>query len=141
MYRDKQMAMALSKLRGMSPKLRSKLGEIGIRNTDQLLEMCRTPIARRDIADFANVDMQVILGLANRADLARVDGIGTVLADLLEETGVDTLKELAIRNPEKLRSSLLAVNAEKQLAGRTPSVDMVRKWVSQARSLPKALEY
>ena len=135
------MTVSLGKLRGVTPELRARLNDIGIRDSRQLLQVCRTPKTRRDIADYVNVDSQVILALANRADLSRVEGVGAVLSDLLEQVGVDTVAELATRDPEHLRAKLLTVNAEKHLAGRIPSVDMVRRWVTQARTLPRALEY
>jgi len=87
------------------------------------------------------VEPGAILELANRADLARVRGIGGVFSDLLEHAGVDTVKDLATRNPDNLHAKLVEVNAEKKLAGRTPHQGMVKDWVTQARELPKLLEY
>lgn len=49
----------------------------------------------------------IILGLDNQADLARVQGIGGVFSDLLEQVGVDTAKELATRRPGSSRARLL----------------------------------
>ena len=87
------------------------------------------------------MESRVILELANRADLARVRGIGGVFSDLLEQAGVDTVKELATRNPDNLHAKLVEVNADKKLAGRTPHQGMVKDWVAQAKELPKLLEY
>jgi len=44
------------------------------------------------LAEHAGVESRAILELANRADLARVRGIGGVFSDLLEQAGVDTVK-------------------------------------------------
>jgi len=135
------MAISIGKLRGMSAELAAKLKEQGISNSDQLLGAARTPAGRKALAEHAGVDSQVILGLANRADLARVRGIAGVFSDLLEHAGVDTVKELATRNPDNLHAKLAEINAEKKLAGRAPSLDMVKDWVGQAKELPKLLEY
>jgi len=54
---------------------------------------------------------------------------------------VDTVKELVTRNPDNLYARLVEINAEKKLAGRAPSLDMVKDWVGQAKELPKLLEY
>ena len=83
----------------------------------------------------------MILELANRADLARISGIAGVFSDLLEHAGVDTVKELATRNPDNLHAKLLEINAAKKLSGRAPSQGMVKDWVAQAKALPKLLEY
>lgn len=54
---------------------------------------------------------------------------------------MDTVKELVTRNPDNLYARLVEINAEKKLAGRTPHLDMVKDWVTQAQALPKLLEY
>jgi len=54
---------------------------------------------------------------------------------------VDTVKELATRNPDNLYAKLAGINAEQKLAGRTPHQGMVKDWVGQAKALPKLLEY
>jgi len=87
------------------------------------------------------VEAPVILELANRADLARVKGIGKVFSDLLEQAGVDSVKELANRRPDNLHAKLVEMNAQKKLAGRAPTLHAVESWVAQAQQLPKTLEY
>jgi predicted flap endonuclease-1-like 5' DNA nuclease len=135
------MAISIGKLRGMSAELAAKLKARGIVYSDQLLEAARTPAGRKDLAEQVGVESRVILELANRADLARVRGIAGVFSDLLEHAGVDTVAELAIRNPDNSHARLLEVNAEKKLAGRAPSLDMVKDWVAQAKALPRLVEY
>lgn len=87
------------------------------------------------------MDTAFILELANRADLARVRGIGEVYSNLLEEAGVDSVKELANRRPDHLHSRLLEVNIRKRLTLHTPDFERVRSWVAQAKLLPKMIEY
>jgi len=41
----------------------------------------------------------------NLADLYRIKGVGEEYSDLLEEAGVDTVVELAQRNPENLHEN------------------------------------
>ena len=89
------MSVIISKLRGMSDQLEARLQARGIRTSDQFLDLVRTPAGRKELADATGVESRMILELANRADLARVKGIGGVFSDLLEHAGVDTVKELA----------------------------------------------
>ena len=135
------MTISIGKLKGMSTELEAKLKERGIYNSDQLLEAARTPSGRQALAEQVGVESRAILELANRADLARVRGIGGVFSNLLEQAGVDTVKELATRRPDNLHAKLLEINAQKRLAGRAPTLDMVKDWVAQAKELPKLLEY
>jgi len=77
----------------------------------------------------------------NLADLFRVNGIGEEYSDLLEEAGVDTVPELAQRNPVNLHATLIDVNQTKNLVRRLPSLSMVEDWVRQAKGLPRRMEY
>jgi len=135
------MAIATRKLRGITDDLVTKLKERGLKDSDQLLELAKTPVGRDELAKAVGATAAEILELVNRADLARIKGIGQVFSDLLEQAGVDTVKELARRVPENLHARLVEVNAEKKLAGRIPTLDMVKDWVAQAKELPKMLEY
>jgi len=135
------MAISIGKLKGMSTELEAKLKEQGIYNSDQLLGAAQTPAGRKALAEHAGVESRAILELANRADLARVRGIGGVFSDLLEQAGVDTVKELATRRPDNLHAKLREINAQRELAGRVPALNMVQDWVAQAQDLPKFLEY
>ena len=74
-------------------------------------------------------------------DLFRIHGVGSEYADLLEASGVDTVKELATRNPANLTAKMAEVNNEKKLVRRIPTEKMVEKWVNEAKTLPGALEY
>jgi predicted flap endonuclease-1-like 5' DNA nuclease len=139
--KETTMAISIGILRGMSAEVAAELKEQGIYDSDQLLAAARTPAGRKALAEQAGVESQVILELANRADLARVRGIAGVFSDLLEQAGVDTVKELATRNPDNLFARLVEINAEKKLAGRTPHQDLVKDWIAQAKELPKLLEY
>ena len=48
-----------------------------------------------------------MLELVNRADLARIKGIGEVYSNLLENAGVDTVLELSKRVPANLHAKLV----------------------------------
>ena len=93
------------------------------------------------MAAYAGVEPRIILELANRADLARIRGVGGVFSDLLEHAGVDTVKELATRRPENLHAKMAETNAQEKLASRTPTLNAVQDWVTQAKELPKLLEH
>jgi predicted flap endonuclease-1-like 5' DNA nuclease len=70
-----------------------------------------------------------------------IKGVAGAFSDMLENAGVDTVKELAGRVPENLQAKLAEVNEKMKLSQRTPTIDMVADWVKQAKVLPKTLEY
>lgn len=135
------MVVLINKLRGLPAASEAKLLERGIRTSDQFLEAARTHDRRQELAEYAGVETRAILELANRADLARVKGIGGVFSDLLEHAGVDTVKELATRHPANLYAKLIETNTRERLAGRAPTRNAVENWVAQAKELPPVLEY
>ncbi|MHB1133576.1 MAG: DUF4332 domain-containing protein [Chloroflexota bacterium] len=133
--------MAFDEIKGMTPELAAKLRAKGISDAAELLDAAKSAGDRRDLAKEFGVDGKVVLEWANRADLARVKGIGGVYADLLEEAGVDTIKELAARVPANLCAKINEINGAKKLTSRPPTESAVSDWVAQAKALPKLLEY
>jgi predicted flap endonuclease-1-like 5' DNA nuclease len=117
------------------------LAEKGVTTTEALLENCATPADRQKLAAETNLSGKLILKWANRADLARIKGIGSEYADLLEAAGVDTVPDLARRNAGNLYQALVATNEEKKLVRKIPTENQVTDWVSQAKSLPRILAY
>ena len=135
------MAKAIGEMRGMTPEISKQLTAKGIKDSNQLLEAVAKPADRKKLAAELGVATSVVLDLANRADLSRVNGIGTVFADLLEKAGVDTVKELATRNPDNLLAKMTEVNSSDQVSKRLPQLADVQNWIAQAKELPKLLQY
>ncbi len=131
----------LEKVEGIGPIYAGKLREIGVPTTQALLEMGASPNGREEIAERANISGKLILEWVNHVDLFRIDGVGEEYADLLEEAGVDTVPELAQRNPTNLYEKMVAVNLEKNLVRRLPAASQVEKWVKQAKKLPRIINY
>jgi predicted flap endonuclease-1-like 5' DNA nuclease len=131
----------IEEIEGIGPVLGEKLRKAGVTSTDKMLENTKTKKQRKDLAEATGIDEQRILKFANMADLFRITGVGQEFSELLEAAGVDTVPELAQRNAENLTAKMEAVNAAKKLTRRTPSTKEVEKWIEEAASLPRALEY
>jgi predicted flap endonuclease-1-like 5' DNA nuclease len=71
----------------------------------------------------------------------RIQGIGPQWSDLLEAAGVDTVRELATRNPANLLNQIVEINDEKSLVRQLPTLDKIEDWVEQAKELPRILNY
>jgi len=83
----------------------------------------------------------MILEWVNLADLFRIKGIGEEYSDLLEEAGVDSVVELAKRDPENLHAKMAEVNAKEKLVRRLPTLNEIKDWIEQAKKLPKKVEH
>ncbi len=135
------MATPIRKIEGIGEIYAQKLAEIGITTLEALLEKGATRKGRQELAERTGISEKLILEWVNRADLFRIKGIGEEYSDLLEAAGVDTVPELAQRNPENLYQALVDVNRQKKLVRRLPSPEQVRAWVEQAKRLPRVIEY
>jgi predicted flap endonuclease-1-like 5' DNA nuclease len=128
-------------IEGIGEVYAGKLQEIGIETTDQLLKCGVRPQDRNAIAEATGISGKLVLEWVNRADLFRIKGVAEEYSDLLEVAGVDTVPELAQRNPENLHKKLGEANAEKQVVRRLPSKAQVADWVAQAKDLDRVITY
>ena len=128
-------------IEGIGPTYAQKLTATGITTTDALLEAGATPKGREELSEKTGIAESLILEWVNLADLFRIKGVGEEYSDLLEEAGVDTVVELSRRNAENLHAKILEVNETKQLVRRPPAFSMVQRWIEQAKSLPRKVEY
>ncbi|HZK00696.1 MAG TPA: DUF4332 domain-containing protein [Tissierellaceae bacterium] len=128
-------------IEGIGQVYAAKLLDYGIDTTEQLLEKGSTKKGRKTIADETGISEKLILTWVNHSDLFRIKGIGPQYADLLEEAGVDTVPDLATRNPENLLAKMEEINAEKNLVRAMPYLKQVNKWVEQAKNLPKIVKH
>lgn len=126
---------------GIGESYAQKLAEAGISTTQALLAKGASPQGRKEIAEKTGISRTLILRWVNHVDLFRVKGVGEEYADLLEAAGVDTIPELAQRNPKSLYQKLIEVNQEKRLVRRLPSETQVEDWVEQAKQLPRRITY
>lgn len=128
-------------IEGIGATYAAKLKEAGIATTEKLLEAGASPQGRKDLAGKTGISGTLILEWVNLADLFRIKGIGEEYSDLLEEAGVDTVVELATRNPENLHQKMAETNQAKNLVRQLPSQAQVSDWVIQAKALPRVVTY
>ena len=128
-------------IEGVGQASADKLRAIGVNNCLDLLKWGHTPKGRAEIAQKSGLPGRSILTWVNHIDLYRIKGVGSEYADLLEASGVDTVVELAQRNPGNLFDRLNAVNLEKNLVRKLPTQSQVLDWVNQAKGLPRVVNY
>lgn len=131
----------LVSVEGIGETYAAKLEAIGVSTVAHLLEQGAKPSGRKMLAEKTAISSKLILKWINRADLARIKGVSTQYADLLELAGVDTVPELAQRNAENLHTKMVEVNEAKSLVRQLPPLSAVEDWVAQAKLLPRAIEY
>lgn len=126
---------------GIGPVNAAKLKEAGVGTVEKMLEFGASPAGRADLAAKTGLTNNMILEWVNRADLARVRGVGSEYADLLEAAGVDTVAELAQRNATNLAAKMSEINAAKNLVRRAPTESEVEAWIAHSKELPRVVTY
>jgi len=126
---------------GIGEVFAGKLKEVGIATDKDLLERGASRSGREKIVKASGISGKRILRWVNHVDLFRIKGVQKQYAELLEASGVDTIPELAQRNPANLYPLLTKTNEEKNLVNKLPTKDQVSEWITQAKSLPRVVEY
>ncbi len=131
----------IADVEGIGPAYAAKLSAAGATHIEKLLEMGAGRAGRADLAEETGISETLILKWVNRADLDRVNGIGSEYADLLEAAGVDSVPELAQRNAENLHAKMVEVNEAKNLVRQMPSASQVGSWIEHAKTLDRVVTH
>jgi len=131
----------INEIEGIGAVYREKLEAAGIQSVEGLLQVAATPKGRKELEDKTGIGHHHLLRWVNQADLFRVKGIGRQYAELLAKAGVESVLELAERNPEHLHAKLAEVNNAHHHVKVVPTADHVKSWVEEAKALPRVVEY
>lgn len=131
----------LESIEGIGPAYAGELRKGGVGSIESLLKRGATRKGRAEIAATTGLSEVHILEWVNRADLYRIKGVSGQYSDLLEQSGVDTVKELAQRNPKNLYQTLLETNQRCNLVRKLPTESQVKGWIKYAKTLKRVVEY
>lgn len=121
---------------GIGPVCGGLLRNSGIKTVNDLLKAGADEKGRRSLASEVGVSYLTLLKWVYRADLLRVRGVDAKYSSLLESAGVNTVTDLATRNPLYLSQTLRIVNKEKRLVRRRiPACETIEGWVNEAKKL------
>ena len=135
------MPYPITDITDIDDSVAAKLKAHGIRSTASLLDKACTLKQRRALAEKTGLDPRKLLCWANGADRMRVKGVSREYAELLAAAGVDTVKELKVRNPAKLAQAMAEANRKRKLVRLLPSERAVARWIDNARELPLKIKY
>lgn len=126
------MSDKIGAIKGLNASLAQKLEAEGIHTTDDLLKATATQQERSTLAKKVGVEGSQLTEWINRADLMRLKGVGTEMANLLEECGVDSSKELQHRKADNLYTKLKETNDAKKITHHAPTLEQVDEWIHEA---------
>lgn len=128
-------------IEGVGESYAEKLQSAGVNTVEELLERGASPKGCKTLAEETGISEKLILKWANHADLFRIKGVGPQFAELLEASGVDTVKELRHRNAENLAAKMEVVNESRKLTRRVPSAAELQKMIDEAATLEPVMTY
>jgi uncharacterized membrane protein/predicted flap endonuclease-1-like 5' DNA nuclease len=119
----------------------ARLQAAGVEKVSSLYKLAATPQGRAELAKTTGLSADAILVMEKKLDLMRVKGVGPKYASLLVASGIDSVAELAGRNPANLLGTMTEVNAAQHIVDALPSEADVAGWVAQAKALPKVVVF
>lgn len=126
---------------GIGQVYAEKLRAVGVTAPLLLLRKGATPEGRQNIARDAGISEKLILKWVQTIDLYRIKGVDNIFAALLESVGVQSITDLAEYHPQDLYQRLFKAAVEKNIPTHLLTPRVVSNWISQAKALPRAIQY
>ena len=120
----------------IEPQYRRELPKVGITSLGELLSKTREKDDRDELALRLLIPKEVLIQWVEKAQLARLKGLGVGNLRLLERVGIDSISALAKDNPEHLYEKLEQIPKDRVLPRRA----MIRIWVREARKKVRSNE-
>jgi hypothetical protein len=139
--RGTSMVYPITEIQGIGTDVAAILKSDGIRTTVGLLRSAKTPKQRLKLAEKIGADEKRVLDWVTAADRMRIKGVGWEYSELLRVVGVRTANELRFRNPQRLALAMKEANGKRQLVRILPSVNMVIRWIEDAKGLQPIIRY
>ena len=121
-------------IEGIGKKYGTKMETAGILDVESLIGLDRNGI--KELAKKTKISEKLIDKWAEHADLMRIGGIGPEYAELINEIGIDSVKEFAQRNPNNTLERIVKLDKEKpDMFRRPPTLSMIEDWIEEAKKI------
>ena len=121
-------------IEGIGDKYSKTLVDMGFSLVENLVGLDKGGI--KDLAAKSKISEKLIDKWAEHADLMRIGGVGPEYAEVLNEIGIDSVKEFAQRNPKNTLDRIMKLDEEKpDIFRRAPSLGIVEEWIEEAKKI------
>jgi len=128
----------IKQLPGLSMADQENLVALNVRTTLDLLQRTKTLLQRQALASQLQLHIQHVNKWAALADLSQIPNVGCQYCGLLLHAGISSPTQLAQTSLPRLHQQLLKLQvAMLQRPDLCPSLEQVRQWIEQARSLSR----
>lgn len=119
-------------IEGIGKKYRTTLEKAGVSKVENLLDADRV----KELVEKTKISKKLIDKWAEHADLMRISGVGPEYADMLNQIGIDSVKEFAQRNPENTLEKVIELDKKKpDVFRKPPKLEEIKDWIAQAKEL------
>lgn len=125
----------------MTAQTAVKLRKQGIRTAEKLIEVASSVRSRKRLAKETGIAEAQLLEWVNIAHYLQIKGMGAAKAKLIRASGVNTVRDLSFRNPERLAQRMREINDKLGLVGALPSEPSVRLLIERARKHTSKITY
>ena len=121
-------------LEGIGKKYGKTLEAAGFLDVESLIGLDRDGIKK--LAEKTKISEKLIDKWAEHADLMRIGGIGPEYDEVINEIGIDSVKELAQRNPNNTLDRIVKLDKEKpDMYRKPPTLQMIEDWIEEAKKI------
>ena len=124
--------MKIIEIEGIGEKYAKKLEKEGISDVEDLLPLTYRQI--KELAEKTVISIKLIDKWQEHANLMRIDGVGPEYSDVLNQVGIDSVKELARRNPQNTLDKMVELDKEKpDVIRKLPTLKNIESWINEAK--------
>lgn len=114
----------------------SRLQELGITTTQELLNQAQSSCQKQKIAHYLQQKPQQVSKWVIMADLARIPSVGCQYCGLLLHAGIASIAQLSQMHPQKLHRQVLHLQVSLfKRRDYCPSVGKIQQWIQEAKQL------
>jgi len=118
-----------------------RLGKIGITNTEKSYPKILTTQSRDELASQTGISTEEILQLTKLTDISRMKWVGVLFAQILFETGFDTVNKIKFADSVELHKRVNTLIKEKQIYKGQIGLNDIRILIDVAGDLDDEVEY
>ena len=121
-------------IEGVGSKYSKALEKAGIVNVEDFFSFDSVKI--KELSTSTKISEKMLDKWAEHADLMRIGGVGPEYADVLNQIGIDSVKELAQRNPKNTLDRIMELDKKKpDVFRRPPRLEEVEEWIDEAKKI------
>ncbi len=123
-------------IKGINSKYAQKFKDLGINTTADLLKKLNNNYEDIDfVAEKLKIQSNDISAWISMADILRLPGVNPKEAQLIQNVGITSARELGVVNIHSLQKELIELNKKLEIVNEVPGVDSLELWSKVAKLL------